>query len=637
MTMTRLTFSLFAFVAVAFLFVSPVSAQGTGLIREDHQNYTKSFSLGKEPDLSPEGYDTWRRKYSNHRWSDYAKGGEFRDPLLEAQTLMGIYLISHVDHHVALQIDNIIVSKAALGTALSERMTLEMIGSYLDSTGSGSGTSTAGGANAAGGSSPSESSDSGGAGGRGSTGRGSTGRGGTGGGSTTGGGSSGGGLGGGTSGGSTNSSAGGAGGFYSDLEIDRMEMLNRNIDVSLRKRIVSPVNISAARMGEIRSIRNMFQTHKKDWDAKDWESKYYHMRERFDLLNDLAAYFPFNWTDETKREEVLEKLMEDEKFKRAVEREVEEEISARQMGAMSGGSMGMSDMYGGSPMGMGMSPYGGQSMGMGMGMSPYGGPSMGMSPPMMSPSDSDGSPYDSGGGFDGGGMGMMGGGMTMEEIQAFNKAQLEEQIAKRIPDKADEVVQQVEARYKAFKYIVGVYQSSDYYVETLQTIHRYYLDAADAGDPIAQYHLALFLLYLGDIVDPHEYPNPDACKSASMKWLNKARESNSAKNRVKDLEELFAAAATKQARRDEEYIKKYLTLVRVEDDKIDIFENVLIGIRDRIGGISGTTSADDTKRMLEYVRQYRNLMIGQVQELISSDGDSTRGINRVRERMQGRN
>ena len=419
---------------------------------------------------------------------------------------MGIYLLSHVDHMVEKQIDDIIVSKAAMNATLAEGMTLDFISSYLDNT-----------KNEA----LQEKIDA----------------------------------------------AGSGDSFYSEMEEMRREYLNRNIDESVRKRIVNGSFLSGARMTEVVGTRNLFR---HDGET-DWASKYYYMRERFDLLNGLAAYFPFNQTDPSIREELVEKLKQDPKFRMEVEKAVREAATSRANQSTSSSDSSSSSSS---------SSYDSDSS------SSY------------DSSDSSSS-YSSP--------------MTMvprisrEELEAENEAVIQRQIEAQLPLKAEEKIKENEDRYKAFKYIVGVYQSSDYHMETLQKIYRYYQDAANAGDPVAQYHLALFLKYLGDLVDPH---TTNAERGSEVKrWLEKAKATAVAKGRVEQLEVLFMEAVKKQDRRNKDFEKKLMALTRVEDEKIDMYEEVLIRVRQRIGNSSsgiGNNSGSGTSSSSGSGRSGRN-------------------------------
>lgn len=535
--MTRQTFlfSFFVFIAAVFFSASSVLAQGYGLIQDDYKRYAQLFKQGKDPDLGPDGSQTWRTLYRNHQWKTYAEGNEFRDPLQVAQTLTGIYLTSLVDSQVSKQIDDIIVSKAALGTALSERITLDLIGSYLDN-------------------SKNEALQE------------------------------------------KISQAGTGDDFTSEMERLKMEYLNRDLDVQVRKRIVSPNNIATNRIIEIRGTRSMFQSKEKDW-----ASTYYYMRERFNLLNDLAGYFPFNWTEDDEDEsedtdsddDTRRKLQMDQLVKRLKRlkvdttgwrEELEDEAKAAQTSARSGmGSGGMSsDSYDGTS---GAYPYNS-----GGGAYPTYNVSGSSSSDSSSGDSSDGTPE----GFDGANIppallaALLAGGAASTS-DADDAKKLEKAVDLLWITRAKEELKATEDRYKAFKYIVGVYQDSGFHMETLQKIHDYYLSGAEDGDPIAQYHFALFIRYLGDVVNPYEYPNADACRTESDQWLAKAKAQDVAKKRVEDLEVLLAKAVNNEERRIADYGKKYKALVKVEEDKIDMYEDVLIRVRQRIGNNTGGT------------------------------------------------
>ena len=208
------------------------------------------------------------------------------------------------------------------------------------------------------------------------------------------------------------------------------------------------------------------------------------------------------------------------------------------------------------------------------------------------------------GGYPGGMMGGYPGGMGMDGMSdptgmpgtglgsTATRKPTEEEIAEKVKEVAEERLEWMEARHKAYRYVVGVYQSAGYHMETLQKIYSYYRNAANTGDPIAQYHLALFIKNLGDIVDPYTYPNANECESAYRQWLNRARASEIAKKRVEELEAQVAEAADKQRRRDLDYEKKLLALVKVEEDKLDMFDDILIRVRARIaGGGSGSSGS----------------------------------------------
>ena len=478
--MARLTLSLFVFVAVTFFSVASVSAQGFGLIQNDYDRYVQLFKAGKEPNLShhpTEGNGNWRKLYRDHNWKGYAEETEHREPLHAAQVLMGIYLTSFVDHELSYQIDSIVRYKAHFSPTLTERITLDRIANYIQST-------------------PSPRLEA------------------------------------------LLSAQGMT--FYSQDEIDRMQLLGRDIDIVARKRMVAGVPISQRHRAEMRSVTNLFHQ-----DVKGWAATYYYMREKFLVLDDLADSFAFNW-DETKREEELQKLMESDRIRRIADTRTR---NLRATPAMSadpyGGGEGYLDEGGGL--------YGGgMDMGMGMGM--------GMDPSM------------------GGGRGAPVG-LSAEDIE-----KIKEEMPRTV---AEEELSALEARHSAYRYIVGVYQGSEFHLETLRKIHRYYSNAAERGDPIAQYHLALFLRYLGDIMN--EDRDQDGADNEVQEWLSKAELADWAKGRVGEVRSYFARESSEESRRSATRERRLETLKKVEEDKLAMIDEVLIKVSQSIGssGSSG--------------------------------------------------
>jgi hypothetical protein len=345
--------------------------------------------------------------------------------------------------------------------------------------------------------------------------------------------------------------------FYSEDELYQIEKqwtenISRNIDVMARKRMISGTGISNARMGEARSVKNLFRHGEKGWEAQ-----YYYLREKFDVLNALANKFAFNWKPEEQKDKRDERRKEltlrydVTEVRNRLEREEEERVRMRTMGTSMGDSMGgMGGMDMGGMSGMGM----GDDMG-GMGMDDMGMGNMGMAGPPVP-----------------------------REIT-------EEDVDKEIKKMVEEEMKWEEARHKAYRYVVGVYQSTDYHLETLQKIYNYFLESANEGNPIAQYHLALFIRYLGDIVDPYEYPNQGARESEYRKWLNSAKMAEMAKNRVEALEKEVADAAGKSGRREAKKEMKVETLFKVEEDKLDMYDDLLMRVRARIGDSGGGGSS----------------------------------------------
>ena len=130
-------------------------------------------------------------------------------------------------------------------------------------------------------------------------------------------------------------------------------------------------------------------------------------------------------------------------------------------------------------------------------------------------------------------------------------------------------------RQKAFKYVVGFYESTEFHRKALEKIHHYFRTAAEQGNPIAQYHLALFLKYLGDIIDidKDEITNYE-------KWLDQAGGADLAKDRVADAKTRLAEEAKEYiaAGRSAQTASKIEALVKLENEKMDMIEAVITRI-----------------------------------------------------------
>jgi len=586
--MTRLTLflSLSAFIAVLSFSAPTAPAQGYGLIQDDYDQYAQYFKKGRDPNFTTS--ESWRRKYADHRWAEYAEGDEYRDPMLAAEVLTGIYLIWHVDERLTYQIDNLIIGKAAMSNVLAERVTLDQIYEYItsnpDTLAKMSGRTTA---SAASGGSSSSSMMSGLSGMMG--------------GSSGGTGSLGG------AGGSSGSRTGtGSRAFYSEMELERMYALNRDIDEVARRKIVSGPVITRGQRVEIRSIQNLF-----DHSEKGWVPAYYFMRDKFLILDKLADKFTFNWSEEKRevylavlervakmgdekidkeeevaleiqkmlqekeREEVfvreIQKMQEDGKFALEIRREVKKIKKEAKTKAlvkavapmMGSGMMGTSSSMGSSGM------MSGRPMGTPMGRSPMGGPPMG------------------GGGLDVAALMEMAGsgevdveklkGMAESMGIAIPSGLLGESSSEELKEAAEAHLEKREKRELAYKYIVGVYESSEFHLATLRKIRRYFEHGANQGDPIAQYHLALFLRYLGEFVDSEM--DESARLYESENWLTKAAEaSDEMKKRVEILRADIAAEYGKTDKRLLDRIQKVLALAKVENDKLTMFDTVLVSV-----------------------------------------------------------
>ena len=474
--MAHRTFSLFVFIAVTFLFVTSVPAQGFGLVQKDYDEYAKLFKASKEPNLShhPElGSAKWRKLYRDHNWKGYAAGSESRDPLPVAQVLMGIYLTSFVDHELTYQIDSIILHKSHMSNSLAENIVLDRIAMYMQATPSLLAAMAAQGVS-----------------------------------------------------------------FYSEDELNKMQEISSDVDVIARKRLVSGGQITHHQRAEIRSVKNLFHQ-----DTEGWAATYYFMREKFLVLDALANSFAFNW-DEEKRSEELEKLMESD----IVKRTAEERIRNIRV-APTRGSMANSDLYG---------SY-----------------------------DSSGDYDSSGGGYDDDGYSDSNDMGSFAPVQPVATGLSEEEVQKMKDEMprtvAEELLQAKEARHNAYKYIVGVYESSEYHLETLRKIYRYYLNAANQGDPIAQYHLALFLRYLGDIMGEDK----GEAEHEAQEWLNKALTSDLAKKRVEELNTYFMLENKEEEKRKAAQEKRTEALKKVEEEKLDMIDGVLVKVSQRLGRSGG--------------------------------------------------
>jgi len=169
-----------------------------------------------------------------------------------------------------------------------------------------------------------------------------------------------------------------------------------------------------------------------------------------------------------------------------------------------------------------------------------------------------------------------------------SSADEEKKILEEIEELAKEKLRATETRHAVYKYVVGVYASSDYHMRTLRQIHRYYLNAANSGDPIAQYHLALFLRYLGDIVDPDA--DEGYYEHESEEWLKKAIMSDLTKKRVEELNRQLADEEKGAANRAKTMARRVEALWRVEQERLDMMDDVLIRVRDRLGNSSSGSS-----------------------------------------------
>ena len=471
--------SLSALIAVVYFSAPSVLAQGAGLLRadrfgliqKDYDEYAALFKNGKEPNLSPSdaGNERWRTLYRNHRWAEFAEGDDFNDPIPAAQTLMGIYLMQHVDHRLSYQIETIIWNKAYLSGSLAERITLDTISSYwsrskdpvleekVDSVGEGDD-------------------------------------------------------------------------FYAEHELERLALQRRDIDVIARGRLINPHSISNAMRSEVQVVRNLFD-HGESY--RNWVLTYYFMREKFDILDKLADSFTFNWSPK-RRADALQELRERDEIRMQAQARAEAIVAADIRASNTEIEITSSDSHSNIHTGVSTSE----------------------TTSTIRPGSV---------------------GYSMDDVPAMT-----DQL---VPALAAESLRNQELRENAYKYVVGVYESTAFHLGTLRKIHRYFEKAAATGDPIAQYHLAVFLKYLGDIVDPLE--DAGTRTSRINKLLAEAEASDLAKKRVEDLNDKLALEVRLAGRRTENKDERVKALRKVEDDKIDLFDTVLLGVRQRISEGTG--------------------------------------------------
>jgi len=179
-----------------------------------------------------------------------------------------------------------------------------------------------------------------------------------------------------------------------------------------------------------------------------------------------------------------------------------------------------------------------------------------------------------------------------QQAAAQRQREREEEIQQEVENQLDITALgfywQRELRESAYKYVVGVYQGKDFHLGNLRRIHRYFRAGAEKGDPIAQYHLALFLYYLGDIVDP--FSDAATLLSEANRLMAEAEKSDVTKDRVRLLREQLAIEARLESRRAASMQQKITALYKVENDKIDMFNIVLMGVRERIRSGTGVGS-----------------------------------------------
>jgi hypothetical protein len=431
----------FFFIVIVFSFRLVTSAQETG-VRGDYDRYAVLFKAGKEPDFSTN--TSWRGMYVRNDWKRYADGTEFKDPLPEAQVLMGIYLLATVDRALNYEIQNIVLEKGLLSATLSETIVLDQIAVWMEKDPIFSGTATK------------------------------------------------------TTAEGEENSFYAEGELVGDFRVSRFEM-----ERLMRKRMTSGVPHSART--ESIAILQLFSPE----IAGGWGAQYRVIREKISALDTLADSFAFHWSKERKEEE-LQRLMDDAGVQKKAEQRVRLEIETRSEN------------------------------------------------------------------------------MIAEEVQEIKGRHLQA-VAK-------EELEKIVAKHTAHKYLIGIYKGMDYHKRDLEKIYHHYLGAANQGNPIAQYHLALFLVYFGDILDMKK----EDVQQGSESWLEKAYSSDLTRERVVALKTQLLTESEKIEKRKEDTGRKIETLIRLEHERIDMIDNVLIQVAKRVRIIN-----EVQKRMLQEMERER--------------------------------
>ena len=428
----------FAVLISVLLFGLTASAQ-IPAVRSDYDKYARLFQAGKEPDFATDV--SWRGAYARNNWKGYADGTEFREPLPEAQVLMGLYSLSTVERKLNNQIESIVLEKALLSKTLSETIVLDQIAELMEKEGRLRDNE-----------------------------------------------------------GSPFVVDGELVGDYRSIRFDRIKM-----ERLLRQRITGPVpeKIKA----ENRAVLNLFRSE----IAGGWVAKYRVMREQISVLDTLANSFAFNWNKERRGAE-LNRLMEDVHVQKEAEARASSEIET------------LSRI------------------------------------------------------------------LIVEEVQEIKGRHLQE-VAK-------EELEKTVAKHTTHKYIIGVYQGMDYHERDLEKIYHYFLDAANQGNPVAQYHVALFLVFFGDILDMKK----DEVQQQCQDWLEKAYSSELARKRVVDLNAQLSREneGNKIEKRKEETARKIEKLLSLEHERIDMVDNTLIQTAKRVSRINGVQ-----QKMIEEMERER--------------------------------
>ena len=193
--------------------------------------------------------------------------------------------------------------------------------------------------------------------------------------------------------------------------------------------------------------------------------------------------------------------------------------------------------------------------------------------------------------------------------KALNAAEILDINKRTLQETANEELEKIVTRHAAHKYIIGVYKGRDYHVGNLEKIYHYYLSAAEKGNSIAQYHVALFLIYFGDILGMDKAD----IKRESEGWMQKAFGSDLAHKRVEEFS-TYREKETKQEQIDKrvkETGEKIEKLIRLEHERMDMVDNVLIQTAKRVARIN-----EVQKRIIEEMERERERQSITIREYI---------------------
>ena len=143
---------------------------------------------------------------------------------------------------------------------------------------------------------------------------------------------------------------------------------------------------------------------------------------------------------------------------------------------------------------------------------------------------------------------------------------------------AAEKLEKIVAQHRAHRHILGIQQGRELYQRDLEDIYRYYLDAANQGNPVAMYHIIYFLVHFGDILGLNEQEILRELEG----WRERALTSDLTRDRIVELSRRLAREEADRERREEEAARRIETLVRLAQDRMDMIDNIVIQQAKRI-------------------------------------------------------